>query len=261
MSKEIVNTGSASVVDLDGFAGYTRATEGDDDSAASSRVIQGEKIKFLDPNWLDSSGNIITGKLLTVLGVLRVANKWDLFRNVPLITHILAPNQKFPNFDKLNDACDDSEWGVKFGKEVGPWSGQHVVYFIDALFNRYCWPSPTSTIGSSICVEHLVDQINIVRKVKGMNVYPVSELSHTDYPTGYGLKQRPYLLKIKNWVRLGPDQAGDPLPASDKGEIGPPTSSSPTSSSPSVSSGGAPPGAQTVTPPTAKEITDDEIPW
>jgi hypothetical protein len=253
--QELMSTGSASVVDLDGFAGYTRAVEGQDDSVASGRVIQGEKIKFIDPHWQDSGEKIITGKLLTVLGLVRVVNKWHLAKNVPLITHILGPNVKYPDFDKLNKECDRSEWGMKFGKEVGPWSGQHVMYFIDELVNRYCWPSPTSTAGSAMCVEELVDQINIVRKVKGTNVYPVTELSHTDFPTAYGLRQRPYLLKIKDWVRLGPDQTGDPLPAPDKGAISPPTSSSP------APSGGAPPGAQSVPPLTAKEITGDSIPF
>jgi hypothetical protein len=249
MSNEI--TQNLSIVDLDGFAGYTRAVEGQDDSVASGRVIQGAKIKFIDPRWLDPGGNDITGRLLTVLGLHRVVNKWSL-DDKPLVTHILAPNKKYPNFDKLNKECDRSEWRNKFGKDVGPWSGQHVMYFIDELYNRYCWPSPTSTAGSAMCVEELVEQINIVRKVKGANVYPVTELGHVNFPTGYGLLQRPHLLKIQKWVRLGPDQTGDPLPPPDRGEIGPPAS---------PSSGGAPPGAQTVMPPTAKEITGDSIPF
>jgi hypothetical protein len=256
VKRELMSTGSASVVDLDGFEGYTRAVEGRDDSAASGRVIQGEKIKFINPHWLDSGENIIDGKPLTVLGLRRVVNKWHLAKNVPLETYILGPNQKYPDFDALNDKCDRSEWGEKFGKMAGPWSGQHVVYFIDGLYNRYCWPSPTSTAGSAMAVEELVDQINAVRKVRGANVYPVAELRSTDFPTAYGLRQRPYLLKIKDWVRLGPDQAGDPLPAPDMGEIGPPTSSSP-----STSSGGAPPGAQSVPPLTLKEELGDSIPW
>jgi len=249
MKQELMSaTSGTSVVDLDGFAGYTRAVEGQDESAASSRVIQGEKIKFIDPRWMLNEKDV-TGMVLTSLGLRRVVNKWDLFKNVPLITRILGPNEKFPDFDKLNLECDRSEWSQKFGKDVGPWSGQHVLYFLDANYNCYSWPSPTSTIGSAICVEEFVSQVNRVRRVKGADVFAVTELSHTDYPTSYGLKQRPYLLKIRDWVKLGPGQTGDPLPAPDRGEI--------TSSTSSL--GGAPPGAQSVTPPTAAEELNDSI--
>ena len=108
MKQELMSaTSGTSVVDLDGFAGYTRAVEGQDESAASSRVIQGEKIKFIDPRWLLNEKDI-TGMVLTSLGLRRVVNKWDLFKNVPLITRILGPNEKFPDFDKLNLECDRS---------------------------------------------------------------------------------------------------------------------------------------------------------
>jgi hypothetical protein len=234
------------VVDLDGFNDFTRAVEGEEDLNMSSRVIQGIKIKFLDPRWLDVNETDITGRLLTAIGVLNVVNKWS-HDNKPLVTRILAPGEKFPNFKELNAECDQSEWLERFGKTVGPWQGQHCVYFVDEHLNRYTWPSPTSTIGSAICVSELADQIKLVRRFKGL-VYPVTELDHTEYPTGYGLKQRPYLLNIKKWVTLNPDQTGGPLPTPDSNpEVAPPTT------------GGAPDGAKSVTPPTAKEVTGDEI--
>jgi hypothetical protein len=239
---------NSSIVDLDGFAGYTRAVEGQDDSAASGRVLQGDKIRFIDPRWLDPSDKDITGMLLTSLGLRRVVNKWG-HNNKLLVTRILGPNEKYPDFKKLNSECPKSEWLEKFGQLVGPWSGQHVLYFLDAKYNCFCWPSQLSTIGSAICVEEFVDQVNRVRRIKGQDVYAVTELSRTDFPTSYGLKQRPYLMKIKDWVRLNPNQPIDPLPAPDQGEI--------TSSMAS----GAPPDAQFVTPPTAKEELKDSIPF
>jgi hypothetical protein len=179
--------------------------------------------------------------------VRNVVNKWNLEENVPVETRILAPGERFPNLDRLNAECPQNEWGEKFGKIVGPWQGQSVVYFIDEHFNKFSWPSPVTTTGSAIAVRELADQITLVRKFRGANVYPVTELGHIDFPTGYGLKQRPYLLKIKDWIRLEADPGGA-LPVSDDNpKIAPATTR------------GAPTGAPTVEAPTAKEVTDDEV--
>jgi len=235
------------VVELDGFNDYTNEVEGEEELNVSSRVIKGMKIKFLDPRWLDNNKKDITGTRRTVLDVWNIVTKWSR-DGKPLVTRILAPGEKFPNFKELNAKCDQSEWRERFGKMVGPWSGQHCLYLIDELMNLSTWPSPITTIGSAICVRELTDQIKLVRKIRGRNVCPVTELGHTDFNTGYGLRQRPYLLNIKDWVILGPDQTGGALPALDSNpEIAPPAT------------GGAPAGAQSVGKPTAKEVTGDEI--
>jgi hypothetical protein len=235
-----------SIVDLDGFNNFTNEVEGEEDRA-SSRVIQGPKLKFINPRWLINEKDV-TGKLLTAIGVLNVVNKWG-HDGRPLETQILAPGKKFPNFDELNAKCPQSEWLEKFGKMVGPWSGQHCVYFIDEHYNKYTWPSPITTIGSAICVREFADQISMVRSIKGANVYAVTELGHIDFRTGYGLRQRPYLLNIKKWIVLGADPGGA-LPAPD----------APMTIEASPAPGkGAPADAQSVNKPTAKEVTGDEI--
>jgi hypothetical protein len=234
------------ITDLDGFNDFTNEVEGEEDlNSMSTKVIHGTRFKFLDPRWLDPSGKDITGALFTAIAVANVATKWGR-DNKPLDTKVLQPGKKFPDFEKLNDECDRSEWRESFGKMQGPWSGQHCVYFVDQQLNRYTWASQITTVGSAICVRELVEQIQLVRKFRGANVYPVTELGHTDFPTRYGLRQRPYLLNIKDWIVLGPNQTGA-LPAPDNPEITPPAT------------GGAPAGAQSVTPPAAKEVTGDEI--
>jgi hypothetical protein len=227
------------VVELDGFNDFTTESEGDDAINTSSRVIQGTKLKYLDPRWLIEERDV-TGMLLTAIGVVNVANKWD-DNNKPLITRILAPGEKFPDFDKLNAECPRSEWRTAFGKEVGPWSGQHCLYLIDENLNRYTWPSPTTTIGSAIAVRELVDQIKLARKFRGENVYPVIELNHTYFRTGYGDRERPHL-PVQRWVTLGPDRAGA-LPTPDT----------------PVLSAGAPADARTVAPPSTQEVLNDKI--
>jgi hypothetical protein len=231
------------IVELDSFNDFTNEVEGSEELNMSDRVIKGMKLKFLDPRWLDATGKDITGTLLTAIEVVNVVNKWG-HDNKPLVVRVLAPGVRFPNFAELNAECDKSEWREKFGKLQGPWSGQHCIYFIDDLYNRYTWPSPTTTIGSSVAVREFADQVKLVRRLRGANVYPVVKLGHTDWPTGYGLKQRPYLLGIKRWVKLGPDQTQRALPAPEEiVEI----------------AGGAPADAESVTTPTAAEEIDDEI--
>src|SRR5262249_46062869 len=110
------------------------------------------------------------------------------------------------------------------------------------------------TIGSAICCRETMDQIKLVRRHRGADVYPVAELGHIDFPTGYGLRQRPYLLKIKEWVRLGAGRI-DALPAADAAPVAEVTSQDYST----TKTGGAPADAQPVTKPSAKEVVEDEI--
>jgi hypothetical protein len=260
-----------SVIELDGLSGgYLDDTGQGDEDRVSNRVIQGGKIKFKDPNWyLD--GEVITGRLLTIIAMRKVMNKWTA-DNKCLETQILLPSDPFPDFKKLNAACPQSEWFERFGKWVGPYQGQRAVYFIDEHYNRYTWassgprvelPGPRTelhlakiedTIGSAICCREIMDQIALVRRHRGPDVYPVTPLGHCDFPTGYGPKQRPDLLKIKEWISLNPGRI-DSLPTKDVTPVAEITSQD----SSATETGGAPADAQPVTPPTAKEVTGDEI--
>jgi hypothetical protein len=242
-----------SVVDLDGFNDFTNEVEGaeDDYVNTSSRVIQGTKIKFNDPRWL-IDGRDVTGRLLTVIGVRNVVNKWGP-DNKPLITNVLPPGTKFPDFKKLNAEASQSEWRMAFGQLRGPWEGQHCLYLIDDNYSKYTWASPTTTIGSAICVEEVVDQINTVRKFRGPNVFVVAELSHKHFPNRYKAdRERPFLL-AKSIVTLSPDRAGE-LPPADEPL---PMLSGGTAASPQQQ--GAPADAQTVEPITLAEEMNDKV--
>jgi hypothetical protein len=175
------------VVDLDGFNDFTNEVEGaeDDRVNTSAGVIQGTKLKFIDPRWL-IDGRDVTGMLLTVIGVRNVVNKWSA-DNRPLVTNILTPGVKFPDFKALNAKEPQSEWRMAFGQLRGPWEGQHCLYLIDEHFNRFTWASPTSTIGSAIAVEEIVDHIKMLRKFRGSNVYAVVELGHVHFRNRFSL--------------------------------------------------------------------------
>jgi len=260
-------TASRSVIELDGLSGgYLDDTGPGDDDRTSSRVIQGGKIKFDDPNWI-YDGQIITGWVLTIIAMRKVVNKWTK-DGKPLETQILLPSDPFPDFKALNEACPKSEWFEKFGKLTGPYQGQRALYFIDHDYNRFTWASPAmryvqtekgmkieDTIGSAICVREIMEQIELYRRHRGPDMYPVTPLEHRDFPTGYGLKQRPYLLRIKDWVKLTPGRI-DPAPAVDAAPVAEITSQA---SPMTAKTGGAPADAQRVPPLTAKEVTGDEI--
>jgi hypothetical protein len=173
-----------------------------------------------------------------------VVTKWG-HDNTPLITRILAPGEKWPNLKKLNDECDRSEWRESFGKMVGPWSGQHCLYFIDDNCRRFTWASPVTTIGSCIAVDEIVTDIQVARKFRGQDVLAVVKLSHTDFRTGYGTRQRPKLV-LTQLVALGLDRIGA-LPEPDAPVLN--------------AARGAPADARPVAPITAGEEIGDSVPF
>jgi hypothetical protein len=249
MRSDLTTTTTRSVIELDGLSGgYLDDSGQGDDDRTSSRVIQGGKLKFNDPSWyLD--GQVVTGQLLTIIAMRKIVNKWTA-DGKPLETQILLPSDPFPDFKALNAKCPN-EWFERFARSIGPWQGQRAFYFIDADYNRFTWASPVDTIGSTICFRETMEQIELVRRHKGSDAYPVIELGHVDFPTSYGLRQRPYLLKIKQWVRLNTGRI-DPAPAVDAAPVAEITVQT---------AGGAPADAQPVPPLTAKEVVSDEIPY
>ena len=73
-------------------------------------------------------------------------------------------------------------------------------------------------------------------------------------PTKYGGRQRPHFV-ITNWLRLGGD--GETLAVAGPAPVTNPPSEAKTTKTPPEQES----GAQTVDPPSAKEVTDDEIPF
>jgi len=239
---------------LDGFEGYEDEVEGGEVLSPASRIIQGVKLKYTnEARWEDNSGQEVRTELIAI-DVLRVVQKWGK-DNQPLETIMLAPGEKFPDIAALNEKCPRSEWRTDFnGNPAGPWAGQHIVYFVDpATMNRYTWPSPITTIGSARCVRDLVDQVKLMRRFRGQNVFAVVELSHAFMPTRFGGRERPLLI-IKRWITLGPGA----LPAPDAPPIAGPATAPTAEPKPAA---GAQSGMQTVTPPSANEVLSDSIPW
>jgi hypothetical protein len=244
--------------ELDGFAGFSDQVEGGDTQSGTGVSLLGQKLKYLAPIWTDPDEREIKGPLVAH-DLKRKVQKW-LNDAGPAETIELKPGEPWPDIDAMNEKCPKSEWREKFGKLQGPWQGEHVMLFFDPdSMARFWWPSPITTIGSAICVRELVAQTSLVRNFRGAQVYPLVELSHTLMTTGFGDRERPSLV-VKGWVRFG--EGDQSLPVTEAPALAKPTPPA-AQLDQFASKPGTPKAAsmQTVEPPSAKEVTGDEIPW
>jgi hypothetical protein len=254
MSNDMTKKPEEEIRNLDGFDGFTDEAEGNDQDQVGGRVIQGTRINFTNEAvWLDAAKKELPADLeLIVIDIGRVVQKWGtdgLPSEAPII---LAPHQKYPDIKAMNEACPKSEWRERFGKMEGPYQSQHVVYLLDPkTMQKFSWP--TSTTGGHICVTGLVEKTNLMRKFRGERVYAVVKLSKTLMSKRYN-RQRPDLI-VQRWVTL---EKNDALPAPETPAIAGPTATTPADSKAAATDAL---GMRTVTKPTAKEVTGDEIPW
>jgi hypothetical protein len=250
MSNEIEKLGTH---ELDGFAGFNEAVEGDEAQSAVGVSLLGLKLKYFDPIWTDPDEQEVKA-LLVAHDIQRKVQKW-LDDTRPVKTLVLAPGQPWPDIEKMNAECPQSEWREKFGKLQGPWQGEHVVLFFDPnTMVRYWWPSPITTVGSAICVRELAAQTQLMRNYRGALVYPLVDLSHTHMPTNFGGRERPNLV-VKDWVRFG--EGGNLVLPAPKAPVL--TGSAAATVEPKPAAKNNPSGMQSVPPLTAKEVTGDEI--
>jgi hypothetical protein len=236
--KSVTDVTQKSVQVLDGFDGFEDGVEGD---GQQDRVIQGSLVKFTnEAEWMNGEEALPPDRELVVVNVGRVVQKWK--DQLPVETIVLEPGQKFPDLKKLNAEVPESEWEEgPDGKPRGPWQAQYLVYLIDLkTMDRFTYA--TGTVGGGIAVRDLVDRTELTRKFRrGMRVYPVVRLSDVFWPTRYGGRQRPHFI-VERYITLDGD--GGALPAPDLPKLE------------------SPPTAPTeVKPPSAKEVTDDEIKW
>jgi hypothetical protein len=274
--KLMTTTATSAVKNLDGFDSFDDSVEGEDEDR--SRLIQGERIKFTnEATWvLASNGEKLPADLeLVVCNILRVVQKWPVEPGPPLEEHVLLPGEKVPDLKKRNEETPQSEWREgPDGQMHGPWQFQYVLYlFAEGQTARYTWC--TGTIGGAVNIRELAERTNFMRKYKGAKVYPVVTLSDAFMQTRFGGRQRPNFI-YKRWVEFG---GSDPaLPAGTQSQL--PPAAQQLSHPPIEESADSrvepkvegkpkiegkpkvevePHGTRTVSKPTAKEVTGDEI--
>jgi hypothetical protein len=210
-----------------------------------------------DFKWVDGANEQLSRDLkLIVTDVKRIVQKWSK-DNKPLETIILGPGEKWPDVEAKNEEAPRSEWREDpNGKMVGPWQRQYVVYLLDpTTMNKYTYP--TSTIGGGIAVRDLVGKVVWMRRFRGQNVHPVITLSDTFMKTRFSAssRQRPHFNIVK-WVLL---DGGGEISSSRSPALSGPASETPAITGPATAPDLA--SMKTVNPPSAKEVTGDEIPW
>jgi hypothetical protein len=186
----------------DGFEGFEAGTEGGDQRQGVG-VIQGVVLKFSnEAAWTVVGQRMPEGLELIAVGIARVVQKW--IDQLPAETRVLAPGEKFPDLEKLNNATPRNEWHEDLnGVLCGPWQRQHIVYLLDpATMDRYTFP--TGTTGGAIAVRELVEKTTWMRRYRGQHVCPVVTLSDTFMKTRFGGRQRPHFI-IKRWIELDGD--------------------------------------------------------
>jgi hypothetical protein len=244
MSNEIVESPSHA---LDGFDAWG----GDEEQDA--RAEEGYRVKFTNEAKWVANDKILSPTLeLVAVNIDRYVIYWKPDGTGPdrAKSYYLKPGQKFPDIDQMNADTPKDQWRESFGKDVGPWQAQHIVRLLDPVsMDRYSFP--TSTDGGHAAVLELRQRTKDMRQVRGVRVFALVRLRDTFMPTAYGGRQRPYF-EIVRFVTFGDDGAvkSSVLPSSDTPSLAGPSTPSTVSDSAQM---------RTVEPPTAKEVTQDEI--
>jgi len=234
-------------IEVDGFAGYSDEVVGSDgDDRVSRSVILGTRIKFIDAKWVTTDGTVVPSDLpLVAMNIKRIVNKWGRdTEKGPLESRELEPGEPYPDFKALNTKVPQKQWVRGFDGELrGPFMGQRVVYFLNTdTMEKYTWID-NLTVGGSIAMSDLVDQTQLMRKLRRANgILPKVTLSDIYMHTKYGGRQRPHF-KVVDWIVIGGSEP-TPITGPSGGQLPPADAAVKVTS---------------VKKPSAKEITDDEI--
>jgi hypothetical protein len=266
MSTDVISTEPRS---LDEFEDWTDEVDSSEEQV-SERSIIGQRVRFGNDGKWRLPGQAELTKPVIAVNVRRSIIKWGKDKKKPPETIFLKAGEKIPDLKKKNEDTPQSEWVTGFdGKPKGPWEAQHIVYMIDPIsIDQYSYP--TSTIGGGIAVRELIDRILWMRRFKGNKVYPVVQLATRVMPTQYGPQGRPRPhFEIVDWAGLNP--TNDKLiPASDVRQLPPQQPAEPPAEVAADKSEKSEKAEklkaalraidmQTVEPPSAKEVTGDEI--
>ena len=172
---------------MDGFDTYSDELD--------RRLLKGTQIKFTNAyTWVTRAGEEMpTDVDFIASDIVRVLAKWPKDKNQPPETLVLG-GEKFSDIKKLNEETPKSEWREYNGVLKGPYEIQHYLYLLDRLLKKYTYVA--STIGGSIAIHDLLEQVKDARLVYGPGIYAKVRLSDTWMKTTYSPdgRQRPHFI-------------------------------------------------------------------
>jgi hypothetical protein len=242
---------------------------------SGDRFIRGTFARWNDSQgWIDRDG-LPLPEMMFVIGHTTVLQRWKNGKAEVKTTHPL------PDVEELNKAVPVQEWELGLnGKPRPPWELTFVVYMIE-LKTAAIYTYANSTFGAMLAYNHLEEQIDVMRMLRGEHVLPIVRSEKRPMKTQFGMKTRPHW-QIVDWRT--PRGSGPVLaPQSPTPQL----SSSTTATSPATDMALAPVAASTpvtapaaaaasttapatsmvldstnpVKPATMAEIIADELPW
>ena len=164
----------------------------------SRRLIRGVIAKCVDGRWADADGLPLPERLL-VVGTTRALQCWR--EQMPVDTIIEEPGEPLPDVDELNAQVPQNEWedGLD-GKPRPPWQRNYVAYLVNAETGDF-YTYLNSTVGARIAFDRLNDRLEVMRRLRGMNVMPVVALDSRPMKTNFGQKLRPEF-RILEWLEM-----------------------------------------------------------
>jgi hypothetical protein len=172
------------------------AQQGEDEG---DRMIRGSLLKFVDGLWSTRDGEPIP-ELLLVMNITRGLQRWQ--DGMPVETIMQKPGITLPDVDDLNAAVPQDQWedGLN-GEKRPPWQLNCVVYLVDPrAANSFTFAN--STVGARIAAVKLRERIEMMHRLRGLNVAAMVSLGKRTMKTKFGEKQRPEFV-IERWVTIG----------------------------------------------------------
>ena len=169
----------------DSFDTYTDDSVGED-KFTPRRLIQGERIDFTkEAVWVGADDKPLPSDLrLVVDSVERVVQEWGLDNKPVGDPIIVGPNEPWPDVEKMNGECPRTKWRERFGKMVGPYQAQKLVYMWHPVtMQKYTWP--TSSSSGMACVSDFVEKIQMKRQFTKMKAVVTVKLGSRPWSKQY----------------------------------------------------------------------------
>jgi hypothetical protein len=189
---EVVKKLKESVARLDGFAGYTGKTEGEEGYSGIENLV-----KYKEPKWYLNGVELPADEEYIVKRVGRNVIKWHPDKSLAPDRYPVPDGEKFPDLKERNKQTPQTEWVEAPGGQLkGPWAPEHEVVLLNRTYDELTYV--TSTAGGSIAVKQLVKKVNDVRDYHNDNsLHLVVKLSNTFMPTRYDGLQRPHFVFLR----------------------------------------------------------------